>query len=406
MNVAIVHDYLNQYGGAERVLEALHDLYPQAPVYTSVYAPAALPAAYQQWDIRTSFMQRLPFVTRRHQIYFPLYATAFERFDFSAYDLIISSSSAWAKGVITPPHALHICYCHTPMRFAWSTQEYLRGENVGRLGRFFLPFALSYVRLWDELSSMRVDEYIANSQETARRIGKYYRRPATVINPPVDLSGFRPAEGPPDDYFLVVARLVPYKRLDAVIEAFNILGLPLRVVGKGRQRAQLEALARDNIRFLGGVSHEELGRLYANCRALLWPEAADFGITPVEAQAAGRPVIAYAAGGALETIIPGETGVFFDQQTPEAIVAAVRAFDADRFDSARIRRHAEQYDVSVFKRRMRDLITTCWASWQEQRGPRRPRAFPVERVFAETDGAREAQAVASDQWALPVTSDQ
>jgi glycosyltransferase involved in cell wall biosynthesis len=397
MNVAIIHDYLNQYGGAERVLEALHDLYPQAPVYTSVYAPAAMPAAYQQWDIRTSFMQRLPLVTRRHQIYFPLYAPAFERFDLSEYDLVISSSSAWAKGVITAPHTLHICYCHTPMRFAWSMKEYLRGENVGRLGRFFLPFALSYVRLWDEMSSMRVDEYIANSQETARRIGKYYRRPAIVINPPVDLSGFRPAEQPGGDYFLVVSRLVPYKRLDAVIEAFNILGLPLLVVGKGRQRAQLEAQAKDNIRFLGGVSHAELGELYANCRALIWAEAADFGITPVEAQAAGRPVIAYAAGGALETVVPGETGVFFDQQTPEAIIAAVRAFDPDRFDPLRIRRHAEQYDVSVFKRRMHDFISSRSESWREQRGPRRPRPFRIDRPVAEVDGVLETQPAASSQ---------
>jgi glycosyltransferase involved in cell wall biosynthesis len=393
MNVAIVHDYLNQYGGAERVLEVLHELYPFAPVYTSVYDRDAMPAAYQEWDIRTSFMQRLPFVTRRHQAYFFLYPSAFERLDLSEYDLVLSSSSAWAKGVITGPDTLHICYCHAPARFVWNTREYLRGENVGALGRFIVPFALGYVRLWDELSAARVDDYIANSQETARRIAKFYRRPSVVINPPVDLSGFRPV--PPDeveDYFLVVARLVPYKRLDAVIEAFNMLGLPLRVVGKGRQRAQLEAQAKDNIRFLGAVSQEELRGLYARCRALVWAEAADFGITPVEAQAAGRPVIAYAAGGALETIIPGETGVFFDQQTPEAIAAAVRAFDPRRFDSARIRRHAEQYDVQVFKRRMNDFVYARAEAWQNH-NPRRPRAFPLPHAVPATLDALDTQPV-------------
>jgi glycosyltransferase involved in cell wall biosynthesis len=193
----------------------------------------------------------------------------------------------------------------------------------------------------------------------------------------VDLSGFRPAApAEVEDYFLVVARLVPYKRLDAVIEAFNLLGLPLRVVGKGRQRAQLEAQAKDNIRFLGAVSQEELRQLYARCRALVWAEAADFGITPVEAQAAGRPVIAYAAGGALETIIPGETGVFFDQQTPEAIAAAVRAFDPRRFDPVHIRHHAEQFDVQVFKRRISDFVAAHWEHWQN-RTPRRPRPIAL-----------------------------
>jgi glycosyltransferase involved in cell wall biosynthesis len=389
MNVAIIHDYLNQYGGAERVLEALHDLYPQAPVYTSVYAPAALPAAYRDWDIRTSFMQRLPFVTRRHQAYFPLYANAFERFDLSGYDLVLSSSSAWAKGVLTDPSTLHICYCHAPARFVWNTRDYLRGENVGRVGRFLLPFALSYVRLWDEVSAARPDEYIANSQETARRIAKYYRRSATVINPPVNLQGLRPLPGQVEDYFLVVARLVPYKRLDAVIEAFNRLGLPLKVVGQGRQRAQLEAQARSNIQFLGAVRQEELAQLFARCQALIWAEAGDFGITPVEAQATGRPVIAYAAGGALETVLPGETGLFFEQQTPEAIAAAVRAFDSAYFDPARIRRHAAQFDVQVFKQRISDFIADRWNAWHDQRPPR-PR--PVARVIpapTEIEGNRE-----------------
>ena len=401
MNVAIVHDYLNQLGGAERVLEALHELYPAAPIYTSVYAPAVMPPAYRQWDIRTSFMQKLPLVTRRHQIYFPFYAHAFERFDLSQYDLVISSSSAWAKGVITGPQTLHICYCHAPMRFVWNMHDYLRGERIGRMGRIVLPFALSYVRLWDQMSAARVDEYVANSQETARRIAKYYRRTSTVISPPVDLRDFEPVPiNQVEDYYLVVARLVPYKRLDAVIEAFNTLGLPLLVVGKGRQRAQLEARAQPNIRFLGPVSQAELRRLFARCRALIWAEAADFGITPVEAQAAGRPVLAYASGGALETVIAGATGAFFDQQTPEAIIQAVRGFDPLSCDPARIRRHAEQFDVSVFKRRMREFVAGRWEAWRERSA--RP---PVDRrpsgdgrpALPERDGSSVAQPIANPQ---------
>jgi|SRR5579859_493742 len=360
MRVALVHDYLTQYGGAEKVLEALHALYPAAPVYTSVYARDTMPAHFREWTIHTSFMQRLRLFRRRHQLGLVFYSTAFERFDLSQYDLVISSSSAWAKGVITGPQTLHLCYCHAPMRFVWHYHDYLRGESVGPLGRLLLPFVLGYVRLWDEVSAQRVDAYIANSREVARRIGKYYRRPATVINPPVDLAQYTVAAHY-DDYFLVVSRLVPYKRLDIVIAAFNQLGLPLKVVGRGRQQTELQAAAGPNIEFLGAVSQAALRTLYAGCRALIWPEAADFGIAPVEVQASGRPVIAYAAGGALETVIDGETGIFFHQQTPAALVAAVQSFDAGHFDPARIRRHAEQYDVPVFTRRMAEFVAAALA---------------------------------------------
>lgn len=372
MRVALVHDYLTQYGGAERVLEALHALYPAAPVYTSVYARDTMPAHFREWTIHTSFMQNLHLLRRRHQLGLILYSTAFERFDLSRYELVISSSSAWAKGVITSPHALHICYCHAPMRFVWHYHDYLRGESVGPLGRLLLPFVLGYVRLWDEVSAQRVDSYIANSREVARRIAKYYRRSATVINPPVDVAGYTVAPDY-DDYFLVVSRLVPYKRLDIVVEAFNQLGLPLKVVGRGRQRAALEAMAKPNIQFLGPVDQATLHSLYARCRALIWPEAADFGIAPVEVQASGRPVIAYAAGGALETVVEGETGIFFHQQTPAALVAAVRSFDAARFDSARIRRHAEQYDVTVFTRRMAEFVEAALSERRQSEEPRSTR---------------------------------
>lgn len=355
MKVAIVHDYLTQYGGAEKVLEVFHDLFPEAPVYTSVYAPDAMPAHFHKWQIKTSFMQHLPFVRRRHQTGLLFYPAAFEGFDFNDFDLVLSSSSAWAKAVITGPATLHVCYCHAPMRFVWRYQEYLRGESVGPVTKLFLPLILSYVRVWDEVSAQRPDAFIANSCEVAQRIAKYYRREATVINPPVDLSQFYTADGY-DDYFLVVARLVPYKRLDIVIEAFNRLGLKLKIVGHGRQRVELEKTAKPNIEFLGSVGQKELAQLYRRCKALVWAEEADFGIAPVEAQASGRPVIAYRAGGALETVVPGETGVFFDQQTADSLIATLLTFDPARFDAQKIRRHAEQFGTAVFKQRMLDFI--------------------------------------------------
>lgn len=359
MKVAIVHDYLNQYGGAERVLEVLHDLYPSAPVYTSIFEPKSMPERYRSWDVRTSFMQHLPLVAKHHQPYLLFYPIAFERFDLSGYDLVLSTSSAWAKGVVTPPGTLHICYCHSPMRFAWSHREYLKRENAGELARRFLPFLLSYVRLWDEVSANRVDHFIANSRTVAGRIFKYYRREATVINPPVDTASYK-VESTHEDYFLIVSRLVPYKRIDVAVEAFNQLGLPLKVIGGGRDGATLEGMARSNVKFLGRLDDHMVKEHLARCRALVFPGEEDFGIVPLEAQAAGRPVIAFGGGGALETIVEGKTGVFFRQQTPEALAQAVRGFRDELFDPAAIRQHAEKYDVKVFRETVKEFIAEKW----------------------------------------------
>lgn len=356
MKIALVHDYLNQYGGAERVLEALHDLYPSAPVYASIYAPDMMPALYKQWDIRTSFMQRLPGVMKHHQAYLPLYPLAVESYDLSEYDVVLSSSSAFAKGVITGENTLHVCYCHAPMRFAWNYYDYIKGERVGRKMQAVLPLALNYVRLWDEASARRVDAYAANSRMVARRIRKRYGRQATVINPPVDTSLYTPDPSAQGDYFLIVSRLIPYKRIDLAIEAFNKLGLPLKVVGKGRQEAELRAMAKSNIEFVGSVADSELKRLYAGCRAFIFPGMEDFGISPLEAQASGRPVIAYGAGGALETVVPGVTGEFFTEQTAASLAGVVSRFDARQYDPAVIRRHAETFDTEVFKRRIAEFV--------------------------------------------------
>jgi glycosyltransferase involved in cell wall biosynthesis len=358
MNIALVHDYLNQYGGAERVLEALHDVYPSAPVYTSIYAPKKLPDHYRKWRIRSSFMQRLPGIMSQHQVYLPLYMLAMESFDLSRYAVVLSSSSAFAKGVITEPETLHVSYCHSPMRFAWNFKDYIKGET-GAVGRaqFFLPLVLNYVRLWDEVSAGRVDAFIANSRVVARRIRKRYKREATIINPPVDTRLYTPLENAsPGDYFLIVSRMIPYKRLDVAIDAFTRLKLPLKVAGTGRQEAELRARAGPNIEFLGSLPDAELKRLYAGCRAFIFPGQEDFGITPLEAQASGRPVIAYGAGGALETVVEGVTGEFFPEQTASALADVVARFDERAYDPAAIRRHAEGFDIEVFKRKIEEFI--------------------------------------------------
>jgi glycosyltransferase involved in cell wall biosynthesis len=357
MQIALIHDYLNQYGGAERVLEVLHAMYPQAPVFTSIYDKKMMPAHFREWDVRMSFMRKLPNAAKWHQLYMPLYPTAFEKFDLSSFDLVLSSSSAFAKGVITNPEALHVCYCHSPMRFAWNYNDYMAGERVPRRAHIVLSLILNYVRLWDEVTAGRVDAYIANSRLVARRIRKRYGRSATIINPPVDTQRYTPnPNGEHSDYFLIVSRLIPYKRIDLVIEAFNELQLPLKIVGRGRQAAELRAQAKSNIQFHGAVSEAELNKLYANCKALIFPGQEDFGIAPIEAQASGRPVVAFGAGGALETVVPRITGEFFTEQSAEALAEVISRFDSYDYDPAVIRRHAERFDVEVFKTRISDFI--------------------------------------------------
>ena len=358
MRVAIIHDYLNQYGGAERVLEALHDLFPEAPVYTSIYDPAAMPNVYRTWDIRPSWMQRLPAWRRLFRAYVLLYPLAFESFDLSAYDLLISSSSAFAKGVIPQPDAIHVCYCHTPMRFAWRTPDYLAREGFGAARRAALTLPLTLLRVWDVVSTQRVDAFIANSHAVARRIRRYYRREAVVIPPPVDLPPF--CDTPPGAYFLAGGRLIPYKRLDLAVQAFTQLGLPLKIFGDGRDRPRLQAMAGPNITFLGRVSEAERRALFSGCRAFVFPGEEDFGIAPLEAMAAGRPVIAYAAGGALETVIEGITGRFFREHTVEALMDAVAAMLTERYDPHAVRRHAERFGKEAFLARMRSFVTEAY----------------------------------------------
>ncbi len=360
--LALIHDWLNQLGGAEDVLAALVDLYPDAPLYTSLYDRDRMPAHWREWDIRTAFIDRLPFAHRKPQLYFPLYPFAFEQFDLRGYDVVLSNKSGFCHGVITGPETMHVCYCLTPTRYVWRYHQYAEQEDLGRLTRAGLAPFLTFLRQYDRLAADRVDHFIAISDEVRRRIAKVYRREATIIYPPVDVGRFAPSNRV-DDYYLFVGRLVPYRRLDVLIEAFNKMGKPLKIAGSGRDRARLEALAGPTVEFLGFVPDADLPDLLARCRAFVWPGEEDFGISPLQANAAGRPVIAYDAGGARETVVPGVTGALFAEQSVAAIIETVESFDPLSVSPAAIRRHAEQYDIALFKRRIADFVAQKYEAW-------------------------------------------
>jgi glycosyltransferase involved in cell wall biosynthesis len=350
LRVAIVHDWLNQIGGAEEVLEALLEIFPGAPVYTSIYWPEAMPAAYRKWDIRTTWMDRLPGIHGHHQPYLLFYPLAFGGLELNGYDLVISNKSAFSLGVRTSLQTRHICYCLTPTRFVWDYDAYVRREQVGGAARNLVRPFLGWLQRWERAAADRVDSFVAISDEVQRRVRLLYDRESAIIYPPVDTERFTPAsDRGHEDYYLIVSRLVPYKRIDLAVEAFAELGLPLWIAGSGRDRASLEAMAGTNIRFLGRVPDEEVVRLMARCRAFIFPGLEDFGITPVQAMAAGRPVIAYAGGGALDYVVDGVTGTFFHDQTAESLSETIRWFDEAAYDPAAIRRHARKFDVSVFK---------------------------------------------------------
>lgn len=353
--LALVHDWLNQMGGAEDVLEALVDMCPGAPVYTSMYWREGMPSAYRTWDIRTTWMDCLPGIYRHHQPYLPLYPLAFSRLDLSEYRLVLSNKSGFCHGVRTGPNTVHVCYCLSPTRYVWAFDDYAAREAIPALARQALRPLVGWLRRWDYRAAQRVDHFIAISSQVRRRIQAFYGRDSTVIFPPVDTRAFEPV-GQPDDYFFIVSRLVPYRRIDLAVQAFNRLGLPLVIAGDGRDRQALEALARPNVTFLGYVSDAQRAELLARCRAYILPGEEDFGIAPVQAQAAGRPVIAYAGGGALDTVVPGQTGLHFDQLTPESLAAAVGQFDDLCWDPAAIRRHAQRFDKSEFESKLKAFV--------------------------------------------------
>lgn len=369
MRVAIVHDWMSNVGGGGRVLAEIHRLFPDAPVYTAVSDPDTLPPEMREWDIRPSFLQRVPFARKRYQAFLPLMPLAFEQFDLREYDLVISSSSACAKGVITRPDAVHICYCHTPCRYIWDLyHDYTEGMRTRAL---IAPVA-HWLRVWDRVSADRVDHFVANSLEVAGRIRKHYRRDSELVYPPVDVERVRPNGLPAEDFYLVVSRLVPYKRVDLAVEAANRTGRRLVVAGGGPELRRLQAMAGPTVEFVGRVSDAEVADLMARCRAFLFPGFEDFGIAPVEAQAAGRPVVAFARGGALETVVPGVTGVFFEEQAADALIGALEEFEGQQFDPAACRRNAERFSSDEFARRFSAFVDAALApSHGTRRAPAR-----------------------------------
>ena len=357
MKVAIVHDFLTQMGGAEKVVEVFHDMFPDAPIYTSVFDAKAMPAYYRTWDIRTSFMQRLAKHKFLHRAALLLYPTAFESFDLSEYDLVLSSSSAFAKGVVTSPDAVHVCYTHAPMRYVWNTRSYVSNESMSKPLRSLLTPGLHYLRTWDSIASTRVDRYIGNSSAVAKRINKFYRREAEVIHPPVDIDRFAISETV-EDYCILVSRFVPYKRIDLAVQAFTKMNKRLKVVGTGRQMKDLQAMAGPTIEFMGRVDDVELPGMMARARAYIMPGEEDFGIAPVEANACGRPVIAFAAGGALDVQVDGETGVLFHEQTVDALCAAVERMESIEWNPQRIRENAERFTTEIFRQKILTAIAS------------------------------------------------
>jgi len=369
LKVALVHDWLTGMRGGEKCLEIFCELFPNADLFCLLHLKGTVSPAIEKLPIHTSFIQKLPFLEKRYRHYLPLFPSAIEELDLRGYDLILSSSHCVAKGVVSHPGTRHICYCHTPMRYVWSQyHEYFGADRVRGLQKAIISFSSNYLRMWDVVSASRVDDFIANSQHVQKRIAHYYRREATVIYPPVETSNTFLA-APADDYYLIVSALVPYKRIDLAIEAFNQLGKRLVIVGQGSEATRLQKIAGPRVEFVGWADGARLQNYYAHCRALIFPGEEDFGIVPLEAQAYGKPVIALARGGALETVrgifpennfrqtnIENSTGIFFAQPHAWEIQQAVEYFETVSFSPGHIRAHALQFDREIFREQIYQFI--------------------------------------------------
>lgn len=357
MKVALVHDFLNQYGGAERVLEAIHELYPYSTVYTSLYDPNKLPLRMRRWDVRSFKLPKFP-LAKTYTFFYPL---LFENLDLSGYDLAISSSANFAKGVLTKPRTLHISYIHTPPRFLYHYPTEVSRRKIWFLKPVLMPFD-NLLRSWDYSAAQRPDFLITNSKETAKRIKKFYGREAAVIYPPVSLEAVYPQalrenKMQASSYFLIVSRLAAYKRIDLAIKAANQLKVPLKIVGTGREERRLKRMAGPTVEFLGVVGDEKLPGLYRNCQALIFPGAEDFGITPVEAMSFGKPVIALGQGGALESVIDGKTGKFFEQETANSLVGALESFDPSGYKAKDCIAQAKKFSKERFQEKFKKFVS-------------------------------------------------
>jgi glycosyltransferase involved in cell wall biosynthesis len=360
MKVAIIHDHLAQDGGAERVVQVWRQMWPTAPIYTLVYRPDHAHSSFRQADIRTSFIQRLPGGSRFYQWYLPYMAAAVERYDLREFDLVLSSSASFAKGVITLPTTLHLSYIYSPTRYLWSdTIQYVNDLPYPRLFRSLAPLFLTSIRQWDRLAADRPDLLVAISQAVRQRIQKYYRRSSEVIYPPVETQKFT-VSTKTDNYYITGGRLVPYKRFDLTIRAFNKLGIPLKIYGSGPAEKDLRALAKPNIEFLGRVSDADLNDLYGRAIAFVNPQEEDFGITVVEAMATGRPVIAYAAGGALETVKPGLSGAWFADQDWESLADTIIHFKPETYNPSAIRAWADKFSVEQYRQIFGGYVEQAW----------------------------------------------
>lgn len=358
MKLAIVHDFLTQYGGTERCLDALKEIFPDAPIYTLLYDREKLPQ-YKNWDIRTSFLQKCPLWKKNHYIYFPFYQNIIERFDLSDYDIVLTISVNYAKGVILNENTMHICYCITPSRFAYSMEE----RYINNFNSFYkkpIKFLVKRFKNWDMKTKERPHYYITISNCVKERIKKYYNKDSEVIYPPINTDFFKSFEDKTrDDFYLLIARFKEFKNIPLAIKAFNKLEKPLFIVGSGDNEEYFRKISNKNIRFLGELDsrkQKDMHYYYSNCKALILPSEEDFGIVSVETQACGRPVIAFAKGGALETVIAGRTGVFFDEETPESLHSAVKRFEKIKFDRESIRQNALKFDKKIFKEKIKEFI--------------------------------------------------
>lgn len=366
MRVALVHDYFTQLGGAERVAEALYQMLPDPTVFATVSLPDKLPEGLRKARQQTSWMQHLPGMKRFYRHYFPLYPLGVAALDLRGYDLVVSSSSGYAKGVEVDSRSIHICYCHTPMRWVWRYSDYASRESFGTMKRLLLGLLIRNLRRWDERAARQPDQFVVNSSVVAERVWSAYKRHSVIIPPPINVERFQ-ISSTQDDFYLVLSRLVSYKRIDLAVKACTLLKKRLVIIGDGPDRARLAREAGPTIEFLGRASDRIVEEYAGRCRALLFPGEEDFGMVPLEINAAGRPVIAYKAGGALDTVVEGVTGVFFEDDTSESLAGAIEDLESRSWNPAQIRLHAERFNTAAFEERMLALIENFYPNLRAAR---------------------------------------